>query len=270
MTRLPPDPETVILDSIDLIPQGIADEEIPDDIPHACVDVEAEAYHRWMVTYRSVTGYTRLLRYFLSTQLLDLRPDDRLLDVGAGDLVYRSITSTLVAVCCTNDIELQGSDEGPSYAGDVCTIALPENSFTKINIGHTFEHLRGNRDRQTLEVVARLLRKGGRCCIEPLFLGKRYVEVFNHDTEDHYDLRAEKIRTYESNFPGSRSGHMGFARIYDLEALRARVLQPLDALRLRYRVYSFKHRGQLLPDMSCYAFKRRAINFPLRLLLIEA
>jgi hypothetical protein len=83
-TSAPPTPSTPT-PPVPTPPEGIADEEIPDDIPHACVDVEDEAYHRWMVTYRSVTGYTRLLRYFLSTQLLDLRPDDRLLDVGAGD-----------------------------------------------------------------------------------------------------------------------------------------------------------------------------------------
>jgi len=118
-------------------------------------------------------------------------------------------------------------------------------------------------------MVAHLLTIGGRACIEPLFVGRTYLEVYASKPTTTYDQRSKAVTTSTSGFAGLDSNGMGFARIYDVRASIDRVVAPAIETGLQVKIVMPTMNGESLPDMRRYAFPRRSINSPLRMLQLS-
>lgn len=256
-------------DPIDIYAKAIQDTDIPSYIPVEINNVEEEYLNRWLNNYKNIAPYSRLLRYYLSTITLNLTKNDRLLDIGSGDNIYYSIMKNYVGACFANDFNLD-TDQNSEYSleGNIFELPLPEGNFSKIVLGHSFEHFRYDQDIQLLSLFKKLLSPGGICCIEPIFIGQKYLEVFGHQSKEHYDKSSQKVVTKSSGFPGSRKKNMGFARIYSPESLFQRIIKNCMAMGMKCKVISFKMKNQYLPDMNKYQYKRKSINYPIRHLTI--
>lgn len=190
----------VIRDPIDIYPEYCLDDELHGLINSISVQVDQSALDQWLITYHDKANYTRLLRYFLSSTLLDLNQKDVILDVGSGDSIFASIIGDKVQKVILNDLSIeQGSIPSNVILAqqNIFSLDFAVYGITKITVGHAFEHFRGNDDIKLIELICKALPEGGRACIEPLFIGKRYLEVYSYPTNEQYDPRATPIITRE-------------------------------------------------------------------------
>ena len=91
-------------------------------------------------------------------------------------------------------------------------------------------------------------------------------EGFLHDKQDDNPIR---IITKTSMFPGKVEENLGFARIYDIQSFERRIKQIAKKCGLKITIYSFKSNDKYLPDMIKYKFKRKEINYPYIMLILE-
>lgn len=261
-----------IKDPIDIYPQFCLDEDFYNRIKIENIKINEKELEQWLNCNKHVTNYTRLLRYFLSSYLIKLDKMDNVLDVGSGDDTYALLIKDSVHNVILNDVVFN------KYRSTENVYIIKENVFdfnfekyriNKIVVGHAFEHMKFDDDKKLIELICSKLPEGGKCCIEPIFLGRKYLEVFNYNENEQYDFLAKKIITRQSNFPGKKEHNMGFARIYSETSFYERVLKIIEEKGLKYRLISFSINDKYLPDMDKYVFKRTSINYPLRMLLIE-
>jgi hypothetical protein len=151
--------------------------------------------------------------------------------------------------------------------GDAGAIPLPDGSVDRISAHHFFEHFQGDSDTGFIREVQRLLAPEGRCCIVPLFVAKRYVEITNQVSSRYrFDSRSRRVVDPTATIPGSGySGH--YARIYDVPALQRRILDAIDPSRFELGIYQLTMEGRPLPDMSleCHRAVTGASTIPIAL-----
>jgi hypothetical protein len=258
------------VDPIDQLAVGIPPGEDAGSLGIVPRDVDPEALEAWLREHEPDLRHTRALRYFLALSCLDLAPEHDLLEIGGGGGLFRPIAAGRVRahfVCDAAEIDA-GFPEEHRLPGNVLSLPRGARTFDRIYLGHTFEHFRGGEDTAFVRRLGDLLAPGGVCLIEPLFLGMRHLEVFGAGEPEPVagDPSATALVTRTSNLPGNSAERMGFARIYDPAALRARVLGPAAETGLKAEILEFRGGGEWLPDMSRYDFPRKAVNYPLRAL----
>jgi predicted SAM-dependent methyltransferase len=162
---------------------------------------------------------------------LDFCVEDNVLDAGGGRSGYIEMVGQLYG--CQNlyltdhiyegTIPSKSRGEVKVTAGDISNIGFPDSEMSKIACHHAFEHFKDDKDISFINETARLLKKGGRACIIPVFVVDRYVECWNIESAVPYDKKASLITDTSATLPGAdEDGH--FARLYDVPALNDRVL----------------------------------------------
>jgi SAM-dependent methyltransferase len=218
--------------------------------------------------------YKKLLELHTTWTLLGIKEDDSYLDLAGGLYTYagrtcareqllndRFVSPALRAALVARGV---GLVESPAER-----LPLADQSVDKISCHHSFEHFRKEADTNALREIQRVLRPGGKACIIPLFVGEGYFEVVDLPWTARGDKRAERVFDPTSPFPGGRfSG--GFARVYDLDALRTRVLDAIDPRVFSVTVVQLEGAHTILPDptLPCHRTDP-AVDFPYRALLIE-
>ena len=256
-------------DLIDIIPYGINDSEIGLEVK--CINMEKSFLEKG-IEGCWIENYTRSLRYFLSKEIMCLTKKDIVLDIGGGDDGFAYVIEKDVRKVYVNDINIHrcyGSRCGV-IESNIFDLNIGKLNVNKIFLGHSFEHFKKNGDIELIKKIGKELPRGGMCCIEPIFIGGEYLEIFSEDTkESSYDKKAKQIVTKISHFPGKKSENMGFARIYSAKSFEERVYNIAKEMGLKINIYSFKSQDEYLPDMKRYKFKRKKINYPYRMLVFE-
>lgn len=113
------------------------------------------------------------------------------------------------------------------------------------------------------------LDDGGNLII-PILIGDHYLEVTNNKLfKKHFDEKAEMLLDETSILPGRElSGY--FARIYNVEAFRRRVLDSVNRNEFEVKVYEITMDKKSTPfiDLPCNFFAAK-INYPYRALFIR-
>jgi len=160
--------------------------------------------------------YFRCIEYLLVLDLLDLKPDLQLLDLGVGKGPFSSYLASEKGIQVlaldiapkaigwqaqkAGRLRLKNSQFMP-IVGDSRSLSFADESFDRVlNLG-SIEHVPGDGDRLTAKEMGRVLRTGGRA-IFSIPYGRRYTES---DTSPH-------VRYFE--------------RRYDEKALQERIIQP--------------------------------------------
>lgn len=216
--------------------------------------------------------HKKALEFFISYCILEPSNNDSLLDAAGGHSGY--LESVKVHVL---DVELYLTDhiyKGVAVSengitivgGDISNIHLPDESITKIACHHAFEHFQGEKDSGFIREIARILHKGGRACIIPIFITEFYAECMNIDKDKPFDPEASLIIDLTASIPGAADeGH--FARFYNLQALERRVIEVALASGLSPQVVTVKMDGKDIPDMSRNFGSK--INSPMRALILD-
>lgn len=249
-------------------------------VESAHFDIRGEDHDRWVERYypdwRETFGHLRhkkLVEFSISFALLAPQPDDVFMDAAGGGYTYvRTLACKkkyLQDLRISPQLKSDLGDEVECIESDAGDIALPDRSLGKISCHHAFEHFRSDSDRRFISEVQRLLAPGGRCCIVPIFIATRYVEVTNALAFDRkYDRRSKRIMDPTATIAGG--SQVAYARIYDLEAFQERVLRQIDLEAFKVRLLQVRMDGQTVPDLTLDVQRRvTAVNNPFRALLIE-
>lgn len=210
------------------------------DLPTSTHDLTRSEYDKFVSTAAGVRlrkfGYphSKALEYLTSISLGALQPGEVLLDAAGGAdaefvrMAREHLPFSIVAY--SQDAQLDGTErDGIRYVGgSIETIPLPDSSIDLITCHHSFEHFRGDIDTGFVHEACRLMKPGGRTVITPIFLTNRYAEIWNGRPAQKFDSQAIQIVDRTATFPGW-GPYEGFARTYDVEAFRRRVIAALPA-----------------------------------------
>lgn len=214
----------------------------------------------------------KALEFFFSMELLEINPQDHLLDAAGGESGYLDAlreTKGCLNVYLSDHIYsgLHINSSGLKIVGgDIGCIALPDRSVDKIACHHAFEHFKRGKDIDFIREIGRLLRPGGRACLIPLFLVTAYTECWNIDHDRLFDDKAQLLIDKTASIPGAENdGH--FARLYDPAAFQRRILVAAKKSRLIPTIVTCQIDGNDLPDMNKNFGSK--LNYPLRALLLD-
>jgi SAM-dependent methyltransferase len=247
----------------------------------ATLEIVAGEVERWarryFPRYLSTFGtfhHKKLLEFYITFRLLDPHEQHVVMDAAGGTNGYLGSLSCRRKIL--QDMRIEPSTRaalGPEVdyvEGDAGAIPLPDGSVDRISAHHSFEHFQGDSDTGFIREVQRLLAPEGRCCIVPLFVAKRYVEITNQVSSRYrFDSRSRRVIDPTATIPGSGySGH--YARIYDVPALRRRILDAIDPSRFELGIYQLTMEGRPLPDMSLECHRAvTGVNYPYRAFTIR-
>ena len=153
---------------------------------------------------------------------------------------------------------------------DAGSIPLPDESVDTLSCHHSFEHFQGDSDTLFIKEVQRLLKPNGRCCIIPVLIGDRFIEVTDTLTfKRRFAGNSQYVIDPTAVIPGGPSGG-DYARIYNLKAFEERIIGTIDLCRFKVTISELRLNGDVLPDLTLACHKPvTAINRPYRSMMIE-
>lgn len=252
-----------------------------EDVHINTFEIDRDEYQLWVKrhfpNYKKMFGsiqHKKFIELYSTFKILNIDSEDIYLDAAGGRYTYindldckRKIMQDLklpqdFRVFIDNDIEL--------LECSVSEIKLPDESIDKISCHHSFEHFQADADIEFVKEIQRLLEPSGKCCIIPIFIADKYVEITDDFTFDmKFDDRSERIIDPSASIPGKKgSGH--YARVYDLNAFQTRILDRIDTEKFAVSLSELRMNAEPLPDLTLTCHKKiTAINRPNRIMTIE-
>ena len=195
----------------------------------------------------------KLLEHFLAFERLGLdafRETDIYLDVAACESPWAlMLRDELATQAYAIDLEV-----GPLYRHlpyytqeDATSTSFGDNEVRAASLQCAFEMFRGDDDVGLIREFARILAKGGRAIISPLYMHTHYC---GYSTAEYFD------RGYDE--PGAtpyvRRGFRGvpFSRKYDAAMLKSRILDTIVGEGLSYRLLKLENKNELGSNIYCH------------------
>lgn len=196
----------------------------------------------------------KLLEHWVSQDLLALESfgsNDVYVDIAAASSPWAKIQRDVYGISAfANDlVEVGGKYSHLEYyrVEDATASAFSNSSVSGASLHCAFEMFAGNADTALVQELARILKPGAKAVILPLYMHTHYCaystpEYFN---KGHSDLGAkEYIRLDARGVPSSRK--------YSPEMLNQRVLGPIKAAGLKYKIYVLRNKADIGADVYCH------------------
>jgi SAM-dependent methyltransferase len=164
----------------------------------------------------------KLLEYFLSLELLDIRPGDVVIDVASEYSIFPTVVRQLCGgTVYRQDLIYPGGVNGDRIGGNAAAMPVSDQFADALVLHNSFEHFEGTADSGFVAESWRILRPGGSVLIVPLFVTEEYSIVTDPLTDRRGIAWDPGARVVE--LPG---WHNRFGRLYSASALEQRVLAP--------------------------------------------
>lgn len=215
-------------------------------------ELNAEAFWKFKAecgyagSYRAYMGpdllNEKLLEHWVSLELLQLKLDDVLIDVGSAVSPFSVYVAQSVGCKAYSlDLDYPPGVNGNRIGCSADSIPMPDQSVSAITLHCTIDHFEGNADRGFVREAARILRPGGRVCILPLYVAENATNICDPKRfapRPKFDAGAivRRVAGY-----GNR-----FGRFYSVETLRDRLLEP--GAELRPTIYSIEGDQPKVPN----------------------
>jgi len=174
----------------------------------------------------------KALEHYVGAKLLELQGEDILIDVAAANSPWFEIAQRMYG--CTAyalDLTFSPGINGKKIGGDATAMPLPDGFVTKMALHCAYEMLEGDADIRLLPEAERVLAKGGKMVILPLYMHNFYF-VDSSPFTDRRGLDYQRaIRVWRDD------GHrVRYSRKYSVEAFLRRVVNNLkySALKIYY------------------------------------
>ncbi|RJR51523.1 MAG: methyltransferase domain-containing protein [Desulfobacteraceae bacterium] len=207
--------------------------------------IDLDDFSRWkrstLALYPSAyrTGYgsyfeEKCLEHYLSLQLAPIGEESVVIDVANAGSPFPHVASALGATVYQNDLIFPPGarrigERIHEVGGTACDMPLPDN-FADLMVLHcAFEMFEGAQDGLLIREARRVLKPSGTMVVVPLYLSAThhiFCDLGVSRAGCHYDEGAKII--YSPGFHGAR-----FARFYDADALRRRVLHHSHGLEMK-------------------------------------
>jgi hypothetical protein len=186
----------------------------------------------------------KALEHYVSTKLLGITKEDVYIDIASFGAPTAEIAHDLYGCeSYRQDLVFPSGIHGNTIGGDACKMPLDDGFASKMALHCSFEHFQEDADMKFIKEANRILRKGGKLCIAPLYLADKYLIMTYPSYLPHkkimFDSDAELYCTKDYK---QRHG-----RFYDVEHLLARVVESSD---MKLTIYILKNQKDV--DSICY------------------
>ncbi len=206
--------------------------------------------------YYRTNIHEKSLEHFIASELLDLKKGDVYIDIASENSPVPEIYGGLFGCrAYRQDLSYPEGLQGDRIGGDAANMPVPEAFADKMALHCSFEHFEGNADVEFTRELSRVLKKGGKCCIVPLYMSDRYAVQTDPVACGGVEFEQDAVVNCAKGW-GNRHG-----RFYDPAHFKARIFDNLGAKAAAtlYRVTNAKK-----VDPSCY------VRFALLIEKVEA
>lgn len=185
------------------------------------------------------------LEHYLAAKLLELSRDDTYLDIASSHSPAPEIYHQLYGCkVYRQDLEYPKGIQGNMIGGSASDMPIEDGYATKMALHCSFEHFEDDQDIGFMKEANRVLRRGGRLCIVPLYFFDKYTIQTDPVVLPRGGIGFEKDATlYCAKGWGERHG-----RFYDVQHFVSRIVRNLNELKLT--VYTVQNAGEI--DSYCY------------------
>lgn len=230
-------------------------------------------YLPWHSKIHAKTDHKKKLELFATFTVLGSRLTDTYLDAAGGGFSYAGTLRGKRSILQDMEIRLavkERTGEHVQYVeSSLSKIPLDDGSVDAISSHHSFEHFQGSADGDFIQEVQRILKPDGMLAMVPFFIAKDAIEMTNSETFSNWSIEEDRrILDPKATLPGKLSGN--FARIYDTETLRKRILSKIDFNRFSLKLIEVTLDGRPIPDPEVYKdHKVSNFNFPYRVFVLK-
>lgn len=185
------------------------------------------------------------LEHYLSAKLLGIASDDIYIDIANGGSPAPQIFRKLYG--CTvflQDLIFKEGLNGNVIGGDASNMPIEDGFATKMALHCSFEHFEHNADITFIKEANRVLRKGGKLCIIPLYMFDKYAIQTDPAVLPFGGIPFDEDAVlYCAKGWGERHG-----RFYDVAHFVSRIVKNMQEL----NVTIFVVENEKKVDSSCY------------------
>jgi hypothetical protein len=165
----------------------------------------------------------KALEHFLSFKIVQPKRGQTFMDVGSCVSVVPEILRRYYGCdCYVQDLELPAGVHEWNVGSNAANIPLPDSSLDGMTLHCTFEHFQGYADSQFIRECARLLKRGGKAAILPLYVNLHWTNVTGEtDETKRCTIEFDDSASYFCVIP---EWHNRFGRHYSAQSLLDRVL----------------------------------------------
>lgn len=182
------------------------------------------------------------LEHFLALKFLDLNSDDVYIDIANSNSpvpeIYKSLRD-----CKTyrQDLRFPLGVNGNVIGGDAGNLPLTDGFVTKMALHCSFEHFENDSDIRFIKEANRVLKRGGKVCILPLYLFDKYA-IQTDPACALLDIEKDVVCYCARGYSNRH------ARFYDVPHLISRIRDNLGDLKLT--IYIVQNEKDI--DSACY------------------
>jgi SAM-dependent methyltransferase len=183
------------------------------------------------------------LEHYVAAEILALTPKDVYIDIASAKSPAPSIYAQLYGcIVYKQDLIYPKGLHGNVIGGDACELPLPDGFASKMALHCSFEHFEGNADTLFIQEASRVLTKGGKLCILPLYLTERFGIVTNPILVPKQMVFDEEALLYCEKRCDNRHG-----RFYDAKHFVERIVSKTN---LKLTLYAITNETEI--DPACY------------------
>jgi SAM-dependent methyltransferase len=185
------------------------------------------------------------LEHYLAAKLLNLSKNDVYIDIANAYSPAPEIYNKLYGCkVYKQDLVFRKGIHGNTIGGDAGHMPIADGFATSMALHCSFEHFEQDADIKFIKEASRVLKKGGKLCILPLYLFEKYAiqtdPTMLSKGSPHFESEAI---LYCAKGYGNRHG-----RFYDVPHFISRVVNNLNDLNLT--IYVVQNEKEV--DPSCY------------------
>ncbi len=118
--------------------------------------------------------YEKTLEHYIAFKLLDLKKGDRFVDIAAENSPHSEEFSRITGcIGYRQDIMFRPGIHDKKIGGDASAVPVPDNFFQAALAACSIEHFEKDSDSKFIHEMTRVLSKGGKVVIIPLYLHKK-------------------------------------------------------------------------------------------------
>ena len=190
------------------------------------------------------------LEHYLAAKTLQISGNDVYIDIASSNSPAAEVYHKLYG-CETyrQDLIFPRGIHRNTIGGNASNMPITDGFATKMALHCSFEHFENDSDISFIKEASRVLRKGGKLCIVPLYLFDIYMILTNPVNLSRKERKGEgTLFDSDATLYCSKEQGLRYGRFYDVSHLISRIITNCN---LRPIIYVIRNEKEV--DDTCYA-----------------
>ena len=197
--------------------------------------------------------FEKLIEHYIAYELLNLhglKEKDIYIDVAAASSPWAKILREKLKIqSYAIDLDIHEEFENINYymKQDATHTSFPPSSVKGVSLQCAYEMFLKEDDILLIGELARILMKGGKAIILPLYMHTHSCSYSSYDRfgQGHSDEDSKEYIYYK--YSGTYS-----SRKYDVPKLKKRILKKITDCGLGYKIYILRNKNAINPQVYCH------------------